>query len=73
MAGEVLIDLISQGSKSKAIVGGGPANTSMALARLGVDTFFIDSMSLIAKFYYGPQNSTCVDLEATDQARRPTH
>ena len=45
VAGEVLIDLISQGSKSKAIVGGGPANTSMALARLGVDTFFIDSMS----------------------------
>lgn len=47
VAGEVLIDLITQGgkTKTKAIVGGGPANTSVALARLGVATFFIDGMS----------------------------
>jgi len=45
VAGEVLIDLISNGSEIKAIVGGGPANTSVALARLGVETFFIDGMS----------------------------
>lgn len=45
VAGEVLIDLISKGSETKAVVGGGPANTSVALARLGVDTHFIDGMS----------------------------
>ena len=45
VAGEVLIDLISQGAETRAIVGGGPANTSVALARLGVETYFIDGMS----------------------------
>ena len=45
VAGEVLIDSISNGSETKAIVGGGPANTSVALARLGIDTYFIDGMS----------------------------
>lgn len=45
VAGEVLIDLITKDSQTKAVVGGGPANTSVALARLGVDTYFIDGMS----------------------------
>lgn len=40
-----MIDLITKGSETKAIVGGGPANTSVALARLGIDTYFIDGMS----------------------------
>ena len=45
VAGEVLIDLIPAGATSRAIVGGGPANTAMALAKLGFDSFFIDGIS----------------------------
>ncbi len=45
VAGEVLIDLITKGSETKAIVGGGPANTAVALSRLGIETYFIDGMS----------------------------
>ena len=45
VAGEVLIDLIPNGGDRKPIVGGGPANTAKALAKLGVDTQFIDGIS----------------------------
>jgi fructokinase len=45
VAGEVLIDLILEGADRKPIVGGGPANTAMALAKLGIDTQFIDGIS----------------------------
>ena len=46
VAGEVLIDLIPQGEGERlAVVGGGPANTAKALARLGFDSYFIDGMS----------------------------
>ena len=45
VAGEVLIDLIPNGSDRKPIVGGGPANTAKALSKLGIDTQFIDGIS----------------------------
>ena len=45
VAGEVLIDLIPDGSDRKPIVGGGPANTAKALAKLGINTQFIDGIS----------------------------
>ena len=45
VAGEVLIDLISDGSERKPIVGGGPANTARALSKLGIDTQLIDGIS----------------------------
>jgi fructokinase len=45
VAGEVLIDLIPEGADRKPIVGGGPANTAKALAKLGIDTQFIDGIS----------------------------
>ena len=45
VVGEVLIDLIPDGAERKAIVGGGPANTAKALAKLGIDTQFIDGIS----------------------------
>ena len=45
VAGEVLIDLILEGADRKPIVGGGPANTARALARLGIDIQFIDGIS----------------------------
>jgi fructokinase len=45
VAGEVLIDLIPEGSERKSIIGGGPANTAKALAKIGIDTQFIDGIS----------------------------
>ncbi len=45
MAGEVLIDLIPEGADRKPVVGGGSANTAKALAKLGIDTQFIDGIS----------------------------
>jgi len=45
VVGEVLIDLIPDGAERKAVVGGGPANTAKALAKLGINTQFIDGIS----------------------------
>ena len=45
VAGEVLIDLIPEGVNRKPLVGGGPANTAKALAKLGINTQFIDGIS----------------------------
>ncbi len=45
VAGEVLIDLIPDADQHLAVVGGGPANTAKALAKLGVKTYFIDGIS----------------------------
>ena len=45
VAGEVLIDLIPEGADRKPVVGGGPANTAKALAKLGIYTQFIDGIS----------------------------
>ena len=41
VCGEVLIDILPSGP----VVGGGPANTAKALARLGHDAYFIDGIS----------------------------
>ena len=45
MVGEVLIDLIPEGVDCKPIVGGGPANTAKVLAKLCINTQFIDGIS----------------------------
>ena len=45
VVGEVLIDLIPDGSDRTPIVGGGPANTAKALSKLGIDAQFIDGVS----------------------------
>jgi fructokinase len=45
VVGEVLIDLIPDADQYLAVVGGGPANTAKALAKLGVKTHFIDGIS----------------------------
>ena len=45
VVGEVLIDLIPDRDQYLSVVGGGPANTAKALAKLGVDTQFIDGIS----------------------------
>ena len=45
VCGEVLIDLIPDGTVHRAVVGGGPANTAKALSKLGITTQFIDGIS----------------------------
>jgi len=45
VAGEVLIDLLPDGDKQKAVVGGGPANTAVALSKLGIKAQFINGIS----------------------------
>ncbi len=45
VCGEVLIDLLPGNTERLAVVGGGPANTAKALARLGYDVQFIDGIS----------------------------
>jgi len=45
VVGEVLIDLVPDADQHLAVVGGGPANTAKALAKLGVKTHFIDGIS----------------------------
>ena len=45
VCGEVLIDLLPGTPERIAVVGGGPANTAKALARLGHDVHFIDGIS----------------------------
>jgi fructokinase len=76
VCGEVLIDLIPQsGSNEKAaIVGGGPANTAKALAKLGFDSCFIDGISNDA---FGQKSqaellSDGVDLKYAHISSKPT-
>jgi len=45
VVGEVLIDLIPDADQYLAVVGGGPANTAKAAAKLGVKTYFIEGIS----------------------------
>ena len=61
VCGEVLIDLIPDGTERRPVVGGGPANTAKALAKLGITTQFIDGMS---NDIYGQMASN--DLLAND-------
>ena len=45
IAGEALIDLVNVSGSRTAHVGGGPANTAKALARLGLPSFFVGGIS----------------------------
>jgi len=45
VCGEVVIDLIPDGTERRAVVGGGPANTAKALSKIGIATQFIDGIS----------------------------
>jgi fructokinase len=45
VTGEVLIDLIPDGVDHNPVVGGGPANTAKALAKIGIHAQFIDGIS----------------------------
>ena len=74
VAGEVLIDLIPDGSDRKPIVGGGPANTAKALSKLGIDTQFIDGISLddYGQMAKNELVSTGVKLDYVKYSDKPT-
>jgi fructokinase len=74
VAGEVLIDLIPEGTERKPIVGGGPANTAKALANLGVDTQFIDGVSTdeYGQMAKGELVSAGVKLDYVKYSDKPT-
>ena len=61
VAGEALIDLVPLGDSRVPIVGGGPANTAKALAKLGISTSFIGGIS---SDKYG--NSISAELAGVD-------
>ena len=74
VSGEVLIDLIPDGSGRKPIVGGGPANTAKALSKLGIDTQFIDGISTdeYGQMAKGELVSAGVKLDYIKYSDKPT-
>ena len=74
VTGEVLIDLIPEGSDRKLIVGGGPANTAKALAKIGIDTQFIDGISSddYGQMAKGELISAGVKLDYVKYSDKPT-
>jgi len=65
VCGEVLIDILPTGP----VVGGGPANTAKALARLGHEVDFIDGIStdafgVSAHRHLGHNRGTSIDCFA---------
>ena len=74
VVGEVLIDLIPDGSDRKPIIGGGPANTAKALSRLGIDTQFIDGISTddFGQMAKGELVSAGVKLDYVKFSNNPT-
>ncbi len=74
VAGEALIDLLYVGGSQSAHVGGGPANTAKALARLGFSSVFVGGIS---RDEYGSLIETellesGVDLSAVHRSTLPT-
>ena len=74
VTGEVLIDLIPDGSVRKPIVGGGPANTAKALSKLGINTQFIDGISTdnYGQMATGELVNAGVKLEYAKYSDKPT-
>jgi fructokinase len=74
VAGEVLIDLIPEGANRKPLVGGGPANSAKALAKLGIDTQFIDGISsdLDGQMAKNELNASGVKLDYVKYSDKPT-
>jgi fructokinase len=70
VCGEVLIDILPTGP----VVGGGPANTAKALARLGHDVHFIDGISTDAYGQSAREELVCdgVKLDLALASDKPT-
>jgi fructokinase len=75
VVGEALIDLIPDVSGNRiAKVGGGPANTSKAIARLGYQTSFIGGISAdsYGKMIEEELKASGVELELSKKSNQPT-
>ena len=74
VVGEVLIDLIPNADQYLAVVGGGPANTAKALAKLGIKTYFIEGISTdkYGQMANAELLSANVLLDYTQYSNKPT-
>jgi fructokinase len=74
VVGEALIDLVSHNGKISAHVGGGPANTAKALARLGFQSIFIGGISHdeYGTLIEAELSQSCVDLSLANRLDLPT-
>ncbi len=74
VAGEALIDLINVGGSQSAHVGGGPANTAKALARLGFSSVFVGGISSdeYGSLIEAELLESGVDLSAVNRSALPT-
>jgi len=74
VAGELLIDLIPEGADRKPVVGGGPANTAKALAKLGIDTQLIEGISsdVYGQMAKNELKTTGVKLDYVKYSDKPT-
>ena len=74
VAGEVLIDLMPDRDQHLAVVGGGPANTAKALAKLGIKTYFIEGISTdkYGQMAKAELLSANVLLDYTQYSNKPT-
>jgi fructokinase len=74
VAGEALIDLVNVGGSRTAHVGGGPANTAKALARLGFSSYFVGGISTdeFGGFIETELLESGVDLSLVLRGTKPT-
>ncbi|MFM7624732.1 MAG: PfkB family carbohydrate kinase, partial [Actinomycetota bacterium] len=72
VAGEALIDLVPLNGEVKAIVGGGPANTAKALAKLGIKVSFIGGISSDSYGAAIREELHTVDLNLALESELPT-
>lgn len=74
VAGEALMDLIEFEGEVVAHVGGGPANTAKALARLGCDSFFVGGISTdeYGRLVESDLNESGVNLSFVNKSNLPT-
>lgn len=72
VAGEALIDLVPVGDSRVPIVGGGPANTAKALAKLGINTSFIGGISSDEHGESIARELASVDLSKVHRSDLPT-
>ena len=74
VAGEALMDLIEFEGEVVAHVGGGPANTAKALARLGCDSFFVGGISTdeYGRLVESDLSDSGVNLSFVNKSNLPT-
>jgi len=74
VAGEALVDLVEEGGMRRAVPGGGPFNTAIALGRLGLPVAFLGTLSRDdhGGVLAGLLADACVDLSLVRATDAPT-